>query len=304
MKHTYATSLQPESFALSIADVLLKIKLPAGKFVLGDNFAPYTVSPEKGNDVNIRLYCGVGSPGFATDHLKFQAADSIQTRFMGRSSSYIFKRKNEVLLTTKSFSVCRNWNSSVDYLSEQNPVLGRSGWPLLAIWGYLSLSGQGLLLHGSFVKIRGRNFLLLGHSGAGKSTLSRLVTDAGGLCLTDENPFVRILAGQPRVYGSPWYSCYDIARTKIEHGEENSAHLDGVFILHHAPQNILNLYTKAEAATALLAHTRTFNWIPETIPMAFDLLDHLIRCTDIYSFGFAPDNSAVHYLLDALEARR
>lgn len=302
MKCTCAPSLQSESLAVSIADVLLKIKLPAGKFALGANFAPYVVSTERGNDVNIRLHCRVESPGFATDHLNFQAADSIQTRFLERTCCYIFRRKRELLLATKSFSVCRNWNSSVDYLSEQNPVLGSSGWPLLAVWGYLSLSGQGLLLHGSFVQVQGKSFLLLGHSGAGKSTLSRFVTEEGGICLTDENPFVRIVAGEPRVYGSPWYSCYDVARTKIQDGEENSAHLDGVFILHHAPRNTLSLYAKAEAGRALLNHTRTFNWVPETIPAAFDILDKLIKCTNVYSFGFVPDKSAVHCLLDAVES--
>ena len=65
---------------------------------------------------------------------------------------------------------------------------------------------DAISVHSSVVVNDGRAFLFMGKSGTGKSTHSALWLRyiEGTQLLNDDNPIVRIIGGEPVVYGSPW----------------------------------------------------------------------------------------------------
>ena len=65
------------------------------------------------------------------------------------------------------------------------------------------------LVHGSAIAVDGRGYILMAPSGTGKSTQAGLWRKGLGkshevFMVNDDKPFVRIVDGQTRVYGSPW----------------------------------------------------------------------------------------------------
>ena len=278
---------------------MAKIKLSHG-FDLGESYRLYCSFPDTRNyDISINSN---SSPScFDTERLSFQTGAFKGNKFLFRRSGYIFKRKQEVLIARKYSTICRFWHASPDYLTISNPHLGECIWPMLAVWGYLSTHGTGVLLHGSLVKLDNKYILFLGESGAGKSTLSKLATTAGAVCFTDENPFLRSLNGFPWVFGSPWYSNSDLVPATALSPKETSGQLATIFILHHAPCNRVERLTASKAAFALIKNCRMFHWLPDTIPDAISLLDIAVKSAPIYSFGFLPDRSAINVLRKVLE---
>lgn len=284
-----------------IAGVVMEIVFQDQGFNLGLNYRHHKESFKKGEHCELKLRCKSAQPCFNPRVLPFQASNTVQSKFLLRKASCLFMRKDEVLIARSNFSNCCFWSASRDYLTASKPFLGDCGWPLLALWGFLSIRGAGLLLHGSLLKIDNRHILLLGGSGVGKSTLSRLAVMEGATCLTDENPFLRCHNGLPLVYGTPWYSDSELIPNTALLSPEVSRELDAVFLIHHAPHNQIHQMSKTQAGFALLKNTRTFNWLPDTIPAAVGLLDNVARKIPVYSYGFMPNKSAVTFLRKAIQ---
>lgn len=105
---------------------------------------------------------------------------------------------------------------------------------------------DGISMHSSTVKCGGKGYMFLGKSGTGKSTHSRLWLKnfPGSILLNDDNPMVRKIDGEWRVYGSPWSgktSCY----------VNDSAPLKGIVRLSQAPENKFTSLSGIQAWIAL-----------------------------------------------------
>lgn len=286
---------------LTVAGLPIDIELPAG-YGLGVNYtchlnAQLRCERQAEMTINIKVL----SSGALLGKPQIQETQEGQTTYLPRSMNHVFRRKSELLIANRDFSRCRVWCSSPDYLSPGNPELSCCGWPLLAVWGRLAVSGRGMLLHGSLLYLNGCYVLLLGDSGAGKSTLSRLAVDQGAICLTDENPFFRFVAGSPCVYGSPWYS--DESLWPEDCCDLQGGLLSTIFILRHHSVNTIERLKGATAGLRLLRHIRTFNWLPRTIPPVIEQLDRIVSMIPIYDLGFVPDESAVKYM-DAVVTKK
>ena len=78
-----------------------------------------------------------------------------------------------------------------------------------ALWIAFGMSTARLdtiAIHTSTITYQGRNVLFLGESGTGKSTHTRLWRQniPGATLLNDDSPILRIVDGEPWIYGSPW----------------------------------------------------------------------------------------------------
>lgn len=185
------------------------------------------------------------------------------------------------------------WRFWIDRAVPRNEGFVGRPWLLLALWGHLAGRG-GAYLHGSLCVLDGLYVLFLGDSGVGKSTLSTLVLEAGGACLTDENPFVtRDADGRPRAHATPWPG---------PRGPEVplSGALDAVFFLRHAPADEARELSGAEAGRRLLANARYFHWDPATIPATVETLDGITLEVPAFDLGFVPRPSAVETVRSAL----
>lgn len=162
----------------------------------------------------------------------------------------------------------------------------------LVLWGRASIEGY-CYMHGALIVLDGKYILLIGSSGSGKTTLSRFACDCGATCLTEEDPFLAIKNSRVMVHGTPWPG---IKGPEFPFCDE----LCAIFFLRHANNNEVRALSVAEVIPLLLFHSRTFNWLPETIPSAIEIFNIVTRDIPCYDFGFVPDHSSVKAIRDIL----
>lgn len=94
--------------------------------------------------------------------------------------------------------------ASCNFKAEDDPSLFRFG--LWITFNIRAVAQGAVAIHSSVLTYRLGAVLCLGESGTGKSTHTRLWREhiEGAGLLNDDSPFVRITAGEARVYGSPW----------------------------------------------------------------------------------------------------
>ena len=126
---------------------------------------------------------------------------------------------------------------------------------LMVMFALSTAEQQTLLMHASVVSYQGAAYLMLGKSGTGKSTHTRLWLQhiKGTELVNDDNPVVRIVDGQARVYGSPWSGktpCY-----------RNVNYPVGAFVqLSQAPLNEIRQLRSIEAYAALVPSVSGKRW--------------------------------------------
>jgi len=168
------------------------------------------------------------------------------------------------------------------------------GRPFLqfALWGYLSRHA-GARMHSAVCVLEGQWALLLGDAETGKTTLSQLIVGSGYTCLTDEHAVLTWSQGAPWVHGTPWPGIAGPVG-------DLSGPLAAVFLLRHAPENVVGRVRPATGVEVLLRNTRFFLWDPSTKLPTIDLVDRTARSVPIYDFGFAPTPEAVDVLREVL----
>ena len=106
-----------------------------------------------------------------------------------------------LLITNNDFSECRcalNGNYNMRCFGLNNA--------LMLAFAFASSRQQCLLIHASLVRQEGYGYAFVAKSGTGKSTqVSMWLRHLPGCDLmNDDNPIIRIIEGQPYIYGSPW----------------------------------------------------------------------------------------------------
>ncbi|THB79257.1 MAG: hypothetical protein D3926_11105 [Desulfobacteraceae bacterium] len=270
------------------------------------NFAQETLSPLNSNlelfkpntrnkttpklNINIveKSFTGVD----AKNHIKNR---NRSIKLLRNGENLIFNYFTGQFLTDPDFSDVKIWSPYEKEISiERDGSINYNGDPTLRLilWGRASLE-KYCYLHGALVVLEGKYILLMGDSGVGKTTLSKLSCECGGTCLTEEDPFISKIDNEIIAYGTPWPGI-------IGPPVPDSGKLHSIFFLEHAKQNELKRLTPPEASKLLLHNSRTFNWLPHTIPDAIDLLNITAQSIPSYRFGFTPDQSAVEKLLSVL----
>ena len=162
----------------------------------------------------------------------------------------------------------------------------------LVMWGRASIEGY-CYMHGALIVLDGKYVLLVGQSGVGKTTLSNLACDCGASLLTEEDPFISCPEDEPWAFTSPW--------PRMRGPEVPfSGKLSAIFYLRHDKQNTVRSLSIKESCHNLLQHSRTFNWLPQTLPLAIELFDKVAEKIPSYDFGFVPDRSAVEMIRDII----
>ena len=145
-----------------------------------------------------------------------------------------------------------------------------------------------LLLHASVTRHKGMANLFFGVSGTGKSTHSRLwhqyVPDSD--LMNDDNPVIRISAGQAKVYGSPWSGktlCY----------RNVSAPIRALVRLEQAPENRIQRLSGLQAYASVLAACSSIRWNSSIMDGIVRSVETLAMNVPCFRLECRPDKEAV-----------
>lgn len=142
----------------------------------------------------------------------------------------------------------------------------------------------GFLLHSASAVRNGKAFLFAGISGAGKTTISRLAPVDVTL-LTDEMSYVRQRNGGYVAFGTPFAG--ELAKA----GENISAPVSALYLLHQGEENRIERLAEAEAGRRLLANILFFAEDRELVHNAFQTACDFVSRVPVYRLTFVPDES-------------
>ena len=134
--------------------------------------------------------------------------------------------------------------ATTNFTPDDDPSLFRFG--LWIAFNVRAVERGVVAIHSSVLTYREAAILCLGESGTGKSTHTRLWREniEGAGLLNDDSPFVRVVDGVARVYGSPWSGktpCYRNLDYPIQ----------GFLRLSQAPENKIKHLSVLQAYGAL-----------------------------------------------------
>ena len=160
---------------------------------------------------------------------------------------------------------------------------------LMLAYAFAGSHFDTLLIHASAIMVSatGTAYPFIANSGTGKSTHTGLWLRyiEGCELLNDDNPVVRIVNGQPFIYGSPWSGktpCY----------RNRSAKLGAVTRIERAPANSIERLGSVAAFASLLPACSSMKWDNTIYGQLCTTITHIIETTPIFTLHCLPDEEA------------
>lgn len=187
-----------------------------------------------------------------------------------------------LLITNSDFSEARcalNGNFDMRRFGLNNAIM--------LVFAFAGSLKQTLLIHASLVRHNDYGYAFIAKSGTGKSTHTSLWMRHIPNCdlMNDDNPVIRIVDGQPFIYGSPWSGktpCYRNVK----------ALLGSITRIDRAPANSIERLRPVEAFTSVLPSCSSMKWDPTLYRAIGDAVTRIIETTPIYILHCLPDKEA------------
>lgn len=230
-----------------------------------------------------------------------ETGNSIVVVDRNEDGAYRFLIKNlqgedcALLQSNKDFSQCR---CRILGNSTQNQSFGLSNAILIA-FAFAGATRGTLLIHASLVRHAGIGYAFIAKSGTGKSTQTsnwlKMIPDCD--LMNDDNPVLRVIEGNPVIYGSPWSGktpCYRQVKaplgaiTKIVRDSEN----------HVEPLNPIIGFSE------LLSSCSVMKWDKPTYHGICDTVTSVIECTPVYNLYCTADPISAKVCYEAIRPDR
>ena len=158
---------------------------------------------------------------------------------------------------------------------------------LMMMYTFITSDKMTTLFHSSVVSYQGKAYMFLGKSGTGKSTHSQLWLKyiEGTELINDDNPVVRIIDGEARVYGSPWSGktpCYRNVDFPI----------GGIVKLKQAPHNEIRRLKPVEAYVAMAMSISGLRWKKQMGDGLHQTENLLTATVPVWHLSCLPDQNA------------
>ena len=158
---------------------------------------------------------------------------------------------------------------------------------LMMMYTFITSDKMTTLFHSSVVNYQGKAYMFLGKSGTGKSTHSQLWLKyiEGTELVNDDNPVVRIIDGEARVYGSPWSGktpCYRNVDFPI----------GGIVKLKQAPHNEIRRLKPVEAYVAMAMSISGLRWKKQMGDGLHQTENLLTATVPVWHLSCLPDQNA------------
>lgn len=153
-----------------------------------------------------------------------------------------------------------------------------------------------LLFHGSTLAVDGKAYIFTAPSGTGKSTHRRLWQERFGsraVVINDDKPLLSVTPRGIYAYGTPYGGKENLAVNE-------KAPLEGILVLHQAPENEIRPLSYLEAFPQLMNQAYRPR-DPQGMIQTMDLVDKLSRLP-VFSLGCTISQEAVTLAYNALTA--
>lgn len=163
-------------------------------------------------------------------------------------------------------------------------------------YGVATAPFKTVAIHTSTIVCQSKAIPFLGESGTGKSTHTRLWREniQGAVLLNDDSPILRIIDGEPWIYGSPWSGktpCY----------KNESYPLAACVRLSQAPYNQIKRLSVVQGYGALHPSCPPdFAYSDELYDYISDTLSSLLSAVPVYHLACLPDADAAHLSHDTI----
>lgn len=158
---------------------------------------------------------------------------------------------------------------------------------LMLVFAFAGARRQTLLVHASLVRQHGYGYAFTAKSGTGKSTQVsmwlRYLPDCD--LMNDDNPIIRIINGQPIVFGGPWSGktpCY----------RNVSAPLAALTRIDRAQANSIDRLNPIEAFASILPSMSSMKWDKETYDCVCDTVAKLVETVGCFTLHCLPDRES------------
>ena len=169
---------------------------------------------------------------------------------------------------------------------------------LMVLFALATADKGTALFHSAVVGRGGRGYMFLGKSGTGKSTHASLWCRYldGTELVNDDNPVVRVLPDEVRVYGSPWSGktpCY----------RNMSLPLGGIVQLSQAPHNKIRPLRSIEAYAVLVPSISGKRWDKAVADGLHETENALAGRVRVWHLECLPDEAAAVLCSTTVEQR-
>lgn len=187
-----------------------------------------------------------------------------------------------LLLTNQDFSQCQcalNGNEPMRRYGLNNA--------LMLIYAFASSYHDTLMMHASLVRQNGYGYAFIAKSGTGKSTHVSLWLKYLEGCdlMNDDNPIIRLIDGQPYIYGSPWSGktpCYRNVK----------APLGAITRIDRSEKNYVDKLLPVEAFASILPSCSSMKWDKYIYENICSTISKIVETSDIYTLHCRPDKEA------------
>jgi len=160
---------------------------------------------------------------------------------------------------------------------------------MMLLYTFRTTPYETLMVHASVIRHAEGGYMFLGRSGTGKSTHSRLwlsnIDDA--VLLNDDNPVIRLVDGEPYIYGTPWSGktpCY----------KNESVPLKAVVRLSQAPFNRITRHASLQAYASLMPSCSCMRWDRNSTDALHKTVEKVISKVRCWHLECLPDADAAH----------
>lgn len=169
---------------------------------------------------------------------------------------------------------------------------------LMLVYAFAGSFHQTLLIHASCVKYGKYGYPFTAKSGTGKSTHTSLWMKhiEGTELMNDDNPIIRIIEGQPYIYGSPWSGktpCY--RNMKVQ--------LGAITQIERDTRNWAERQMPVHAFATLLPACSSMKWDLTIYNHICNAITRLIETVPVFTMHCLPDEEAARVSQQTLTAQ-
>lgn len=297
-----------------MAQYIYKVALHRLRVILPEGLDPTSIIPsfspfvcEEEGDVLFSMHVSLGTaPAFTQmeEIGQFDCGGANHGVYCDAEGSYAFEISLPAcdggllsccMIASPDFSVCRAVLTGNDMRQHQFGLNNA----LMMAYAFAAAEQGTLLVHASVIRHAGYGYLFTAPSGTGKSTHTHLWYKHIPGCdlMNDDNPVVRFVEDEVRIYGSPWSGktpCY----------RNIWAPVGAITRLEQRPENTIRRMEVVEAFAMLLPAVSSMKWDKRVYQGICKTIALVIAHTPIYWLGCRPDEEAAHVCFDAISVRK